>query len=63
MRATLHWARQIAAIVRRVVGAPDYDRYLAHMRRRHPDCAPLGYDEFIAVQLQSKYEKPGARCC
>ena len=63
MRATLSWARRTAAIVKRIIGAPDYDGYLAHMRRRHPERTPLGREEYIAAQLRTRYEKPGARCC
>lgn len=63
MRATLRWMRRAGYVVRRVIGAPDYERYLAHMRRAHPECTPLSHDRFIAAQLQSRYERPGSRCC
>ena len=33
--------RRAAAIVRRIVGAPDYDAYLRHAREHHPECEPL----------------------
>jgi uncharacterized short protein YbdD (DUF466 family) len=57
------WARQAAAVATRVIGAPDYDRYLAHMRERHPDHAPLTRGEFIASCLSARYDRPGSRCC
>jgi uncharacterized short protein YbdD (DUF466 family) len=63
VRATLHWLGRAGAIVRRVIGAPDYERYLAHMRARHPECAPLSREQFITAQLSAKYERPGSRCC
>ncbi|HEY2374505.1 MAG TPA: YbdD/YjiX family protein [Gemmatimonadaceae bacterium] len=51
------------AVVRRIIGAPDYDTYLAHMRERHPDLTPMSRDRFMAAQLQARFDKPGARCC
>jgi uncharacterized short protein YbdD (DUF466 family) len=63
MRAAIHWFCRVGAIVRRVIGAPDYEQYVAHMRARHPDSAPLTRAQFISSQLQARYERPGSRCC
>ena len=63
MRSAILWLTRAAAVVRRIIGVPDYDTYLAHMRDRHPDMVPLSRDRFIATQMQSRFEKPGARCC
>jgi uncharacterized short protein YbdD (DUF466 family) len=63
MRAVIGWLTSVGEIVRRVIGVPDYDRYLAHMRRRHPECVPLDHERFIAESLQARYDKPGSRCC
>jgi uncharacterized short protein YbdD (DUF466 family) len=52
-----------ARALRRVVGVPDYDAYLAHVRREHPECAPLSQDEFVRSRLDDRYSRPGARCC
>lgn len=52
-----------ARIARTIVGAPDYERYLAHMRRRHPLDQPLTHDEFARARLTDRYDRPGARCC
>jgi uncharacterized short protein YbdD (DUF466 family) len=52
-----------ARIARTIVGAPDYERYLAHMRRRHPGRRPLTRDEFSRVRMEDRYSRPGARCC
>ena len=54
---------KVLAVVRRVVGAPDYDLYLRHMAVKHPDCKPLSEREFLDERLHARYEKPGARCC
>jgi uncharacterized short protein YbdD (DUF466 family) len=52
-----------ACVVRRVIGVPDYERYVAHMRRCHPDATPLPHDAFMRDVLVRRYERPGARCC
>jgi len=63
VRAALSWMRRAAGVVRTVVGAPDYDRYVAHMRGHHPECEPVSRDEFMRQRLESRYSRPGARCC
>lgn len=57
------WTVHMGAIVRRVIGAPDYERYLSHMRERHPDQRPLAQREFLAACLSTRYDRPGSRCC
>lgn len=54
---------RIAAVVRRIIGVPDYDRYLAHARRCHPDRPVMTHDEFMRQRLVDRYSRPGARCC
>jgi uncharacterized short protein YbdD (DUF466 family) len=51
------------AIVRRIIGAPDYDRYVAHLRDHHPGATPMTYDEFARQQMADRYSRPGTRCC
>ncbi|MDZ7632457.1 MAG: YbdD/YjiX family protein [Gemmatimonadaceae bacterium] len=59
------WARWKACIrtLRTIIGVPDYDRYLRHMRAHHPECAVLAPDEFARQRLEARYSKPGSRCC
>jgi uncharacterized short protein YbdD (DUF466 family) len=52
-----------ARIVHRVVGAPDYEVYLQHMARCHPDAPPLSRKEFDEDRLRARYAQPGHRCC
>jgi uncharacterized short protein YbdD (DUF466 family) len=56
-------ARRAAVVVRRIIGAPDYERYLAHVAHRHPDCVPLSPDAFARDALSRRYDRPGSRCC
>ena len=53
----------LARAVRRVIGVPDYERYLAHVREHHPDRVPLTREEFDRERLAARYEQPGSRCC
>jgi uncharacterized short protein YbdD (DUF466 family) len=55
--------RDAARVLRRVLGAPDYEGYLAHVRAAHPSCAPMTRDEFVRSRLEERYNRPGARCC
>ena len=57
------WLRRALAVVRTVIGAPDYDRYVAHMRQHHPECEVAPRDEFMQQRLESRYSRPGSRCC
>ena len=56
------WARALN-VVRTVVGAPDYARYLAHQREKHPDATPLSREEFARERERARYEGTGNRCC
>ena len=51
------------ALVRRIIGVPDYDTYVRHMAARHPDQPPLSERDFDEERMTSKYSKPGQRCC
>ena len=53
----------IARATRTIAGVPDYDRYLAHVRRHHPGTVPLSREAFVRERLDARYARPGARCC
>ena len=46
-----------------IIGAPDYARYLAHQRAKHPDATPLSREEFVRERVRARYEGTGSRCC
>lgn len=54
---------RFASILRRIIGAPDYAVYVAHVRAHHPGRTPMTEREFLAERFAARYEKPGARCC
>jgi len=47
----------------RVIGVPDYDRYVAHVHANHPGVEPMSQDEFVHQRMVDKYTRPGGRCC
>ncbi len=55
--------RRLAQILRRIIGAPDYAAYLAHVRAHHPGREPRCERAFVAERLSAGDEEPGARCC
>jgi uncharacterized short protein YbdD (DUF466 family) len=55
-------ARALAAL-RTVIGVPDYARYLAHQRAKHPNATPLSREEFARERERARYEGTGSRCC
>ena len=54
---------RVNAVVRCVIGAPDYTAYVRHMNEHHPGCALLSEGEFLDEQLTARYSTPGSRCC
>jgi uncharacterized short protein YbdD (DUF466 family) len=55
--------RRAAAVVRRMIGVPDYETYLTHMRERYPECTPLDQKTFERERLTARYKATGSRCC
>jgi len=55
--------RRINSAVRAVAGMPDYEAYVAHLRRCHPErpvpSERLFYDEFV----KRRYGDGPTRCC
>ena len=56
-------AQRVIAIVRRIIGVPDYQLYVSHMQRNHPTCTPMDERTFERERLVDKYSRPGSRCC
>ncbi len=60
------WRSRLQAIRqggRQMFGIPDFDRYLAHMRDRHPGAAVLSEREFHAMAIDRRYGAARPRCC
>jgi uncharacterized short protein YbdD (DUF466 family) len=52
-----------ANVIRRIIGVPDYDRYIEHCSAHHPDAKPMTREEFMRHRVTQKYSTPGGRCC
>ncbi|HRL22161.1 YbdD/YjiX family protein [Alcaligenes sp. SDU_A2] len=56
--------RYLATTLRLMVGVPDYETYLEHMRRNHPDQTPMDYSAFFRERQQARYGGRGRiGCC
>lgn len=61
MSAFLLTLRRMA---RAMVGAPDYDAYLRHMREHHPDTPVLSEAALFRERQEARYGgKNGSKCC
>ncbi|MCP3099890.1 YbdD/YjiX family protein [Myxococcus sp. K15C18031901] len=53
------WAVRTARLM---IGVPDYDTYVAHMRLKHPERPVMSYAEFFNERMAARY-RAGGRCC
>ena len=49
--------------VKRIIGAPDYEIYLARHRQIHPEVPPMSEKEFFRFAIDRRYSKASPRCC
>ncbi len=56
-------AQRVARVIRRIIGVPDYESYVAHVRAHHPGTEPMTEREFHRDRLHARYSQPGNRCC
>jgi len=62
-RASPGLIARLSHALRVIIGVPDYARYLAHQRAKHPDATPLSREEFARERERARYEGTGSRCC
>jgi uncharacterized short protein YbdD (DUF466 family) len=55
--------RALAWYVTGVLGESDYARYVAHLRRAHPDRTVPTVREYWRDRYAAQDANPGARCC
>ena len=63
LRRTADLLTRLAVVLRRVIGAPDYAAYVAHVGRAHPGMVPMSREAFARDALARRYDRPGSRCC
>lgn len=61
--ALRQWWRLAVSAARLAIGVPDYDTYVEHLRRHHPEREPMSYEAFFAERLAARYGKGRSRCC
>ncbi|HEX9893417.1 MAG TPA: YbdD/YjiX family protein [Gemmatimonadales bacterium] len=61
-RSRLH-AGRILQVIRRVLGMPDYDGYVRHVRSCHPGQTVPTERQFFEEYLKARYEGGPTRCC
>lgn len=63
MRTDFPLVRVLVRIARAWAGVPDYDAYLTHQRRHHPDEVPLDRVAFLREREAARYGRGRSRCC
>ena len=55
----------LARTARLMVGMPDYQTYVEHRQRTHPDEKVMSYEEFFRERQDARYSAKGGglRCC
>lgn len=57
-------SKYLGQAAKMMIGVPDYDNYVEHMRVNHPDQTPMTYEEFFRDRQDARYGgKGGAKCC
>lgn len=49
--------------MRLMIGMPEYDVYVAHMKEAHPDKAIMSYEAFFRERQEARYGGKISRCC
>lgn len=47
--------RYLGQTLRLMVGVPDYETYVEHMRRTHPEQEPMSYEDFFRERQEARY--------
>ncbi len=57
--------KYLGQAARQIVGMPDYDIYVQHMKLTHPDEKPMSYEEFYRNRVEARYggANGSVRCC
>ena len=58
--------KYLGQAARMLIGIPDYDTYVQHMKDNHPDKPIMNYKEFFRDRQDARYGgsgKGGFRCC
>jgi uncharacterized short protein YbdD (DUF466 family) len=59
----MQWHDVMLKTARLMVGMPDYEAYLAHMRAAHPGEPAMSRGEFHRERTARRYARGTSRCC
>lgn len=57
------WFGRVAEAGRLMCGVPDYDTYVAHMQKTHPDQEAMTYQAFFDNRMNAKFNGGGMKAC
>jgi uncharacterized short protein YbdD (DUF466 family) len=60
---TMSWLTAVGWYITSVMGDRDYQNYVAHLRRRHPDAAIPTEREYWRERYADAAANPRVRCC
>ncbi|MBN3766998.1 YbdD/YjiX family protein [Burkholderia sp. Ac-20365] len=55
--------KYLGQAMRLMVGLPDYETYVTHVREAHPDRPVMSYEEFFRERQQARYGGGAGKCC
>ena len=58
--------KYLGQAARMLVGMPDYDTYVVHMRNTHPEQTPMSHEAFFRERQDARYgggKGRPIRCC
>ena len=58
--------KYLGQAARMLVGMPDYDTYVEHMQKKHPDQPVMSYEAFFRERQEARYgggKGRAIRCC
>ena len=56
-------ATRLGQSLRLMVGMPEYNAYVTHMRNKHPDKPLMSYHEFFKERQAARFSAKVGRCC
>lgn len=62
-RAVGRTVARVGSLVRRIAGMPDYEAYVEHLRRCHPERALPTEREYFEQYVAARYGDGPTRCC
>jgi uncharacterized short protein YbdD (DUF466 family) len=62
-RSDVTLSEKLLAALRRVAGMPDYQAYLEHLKRCHPEDTILSERQFYDEFVRARYGDGPTRCC